>query len=201
MGFPKRRRKRSMMEPSKPVRAGDPASLIECQAEDAAAASSPLRPRILAQALYHLRHDGAFRTLKLIASKAAGIRPRPRSATARRSARNEVALHLRPGEFVEVKSESEIRETLDDSGRLRALRFLPQMRDFCGKRFRVHRRLERMVLEHSGEIRRVTNTVLLENVFCDGEASGCDRSCFLYWREAWLRRVPEEGPKGTAGAG
>jgi hypothetical protein len=47
------------------------------------------------------------------------------------------------------------------------------------------------MLEGSGELRKLQNTVLLEGVMCDG-IFGCDRSCFQFWREAWLRRVPDE---------
>ena len=63
---------------------------------------------------------------------------------------------------------------------------------FCGKRFKVYKRLERILLESNGEYRTVKNTVLLEGVVCDGqEFYGCDRSCFHFWKEAWLRRVNE----------
>lgn len=48
------------------------------------------------------------------------------------------------------------------------------------------------MLETNGELRKMKNTVLLEGAMCDGKAfSGCDRSCFHFWREVWLRRVPE----------
>jgi len=71
------------------------------------------------------------------------------------------------------------------------------MRKYCGKRFRVYKRLEKIILETTGELRTVrTPTVLLEEVFCDGEAhGGCDRSCFCFWREAWLKRVTPQNPQ------
>lgn len=99
-------------------------------------------------------------------------------------------LRLQPGELVEVKLEKEIEETLDHRGSSKGLLFLPEMRDYCGKRFKVYKRLERMMIESTGEIRRVKNTVLLEGAMCDGSRHhGCGRSCFFFWREAWLRRV------------
>lgn len=103
------------------------------------------------------------------------------------------ALHLQPGELVQIKSEAEIRQTLDEYATFRGLAFLDEMRGHCGKRFRVHKRLERMFLEESREFRRLKNTVLLDGVMCQGTGVGCDRSCFLFWREAWLKRVPEPG--------
>jgi len=100
-------------------------------------------------------------------------------------------LNLRPGEWVEVRSISEIFATLDENGKLRGLRFNPEMEAFCGGRFKVYKRLDKMIVESTGELRKIrTPTVLLEGVFCDGKAhGGCDRSCFCFWREAWLKRV------------
>jgi hypothetical protein len=106
------------------------------------------------------------------------------------------SLGLKPGEWVEVRPVKEIFATLDQHGKLRGLAFNREMAKFCGKRFRVYKRLEKMILESTGELRRIrTPTVMLEGVFCDGEAHDkCDRSCFCFWREAWLRRVEPDLP-------
>jgi hypothetical protein len=106
------------------------------------------------------------------------------------------SLGLKAGEWVEVKSVKEIFDTLDRHGKLKGLAFNREMTKFCGKRFKVYKRLENMILESSGELRRIkTPTVMLEGVFCDGEAHGkCDRSCFCFWREAWLRRIAPDSP-------
>jgi hypothetical protein len=101
-------------------------------------------------------------------------------------------LGLQTGELVEVKSEEEIIATLDPHGKERGLLWMPEMRRFCGKRFRVFKRLGPILLESTGEFREVKNTVLLEGVMCDGEGFyGCTRSCFHFWREVWLKRVEE----------
>lgn len=92
--------------------------------------------------------------------------------------------------MVEVKTEQGIMETLDDKGKNNGLQFMPEMRKYCSQRFKVYKRVEVIILETTGEHRRMKNTVLLEGVICDGsEHHGCDRSCFHYWREAWLKRV------------
>jgi hypothetical protein len=100
-------------------------------------------------------------------------------------------LNLQAGEWVEVRSAKEIFATLDKHGKLRGLRFTPEMVKFCGKRLRVYKKLDKIVLEATGELRKIrTPTVLLEGVFCDGKAhGGCDRSCFCFWREEWLKKV------------
>ena len=101
-------------------------------------------------------------------------------------------LNLKPGELVEVKSEREIFTTLDADGKNRGLLWMRGMKDYCGKTYRVLRRVETILLESNGKLRKMRNTVLLEGVTCDGsEFYGCDRSCFHYWREVWLRRVVE----------
>ena len=105
----------------------------------------------------------------------------------------DAVLGLEPGELVQVKSFDEIAKTLDAKGRHRGLVFTPEMKQHCGKQFRVYKRLELMFDEYHKSQRRLQNTVLLENNFCTGAGLGCDRSCFLYWREVWLRRL--EAPR------
>ena len=99
------------------------------------------------------------------------------------------ALGLSPGEWVEVKSEMEILETLNSEGKHKGLSFLPEMKRYCGRRLLVYKRLERIFLEESQQVRTLKHTVLLDGAVCDGGGYGCDRSCMYYWREAWLRRA------------
>jgi hypothetical protein len=101
-------------------------------------------------------------------------------------------LNLQPGDWVEVKSLKEINETLSSDSRLRGLGFSPDMIPFCGKRFRVQSRVERMILEWTGELKQLKDTVALDMVHCDGSSCrGCPRNCFFLWREDWLKRVEE----------
>ena len=59
--------------------------------------------------------------------------------------------------------------------------------------------IEIMYQEESGKVRRLKHTVLLDGVHCDGMLMRCDRACFFFWREAWMRRVdaPESDRIGT----
>ena len=106
-------------------------------------------------------------------------------------------LNLNIGDYVEVRSAKEILATLDSKGKLRGLTFTPEMMKFCGRRFRVYKKLNRIILEATGELRQIKSpTVLLEGVFCDGQAHArCDRSCFCFWREKWLTRSGSESVK------
>jgi hypothetical protein len=48
-----------------------------------------------------------------------------------------------------------------------------------------------MILEHTGEMLDVRNTVILDHVTCrcTFAIGGCHRAENAYWREIWLRRV------------
>lgn len=101
------------------------------------------------------------------------------------------SLHLQPGEWVEVKTREEIQATLDKHGKTRGLAFVPEMALYCGRRYQVARRVERMIQEGTGEMRSLKDTVALEAVTCMGLAQRrCPRGCFHLWRECWLKRVP-----------
>lgn len=103
-----------------------------------------------------------------------------------------VSLDLQPGDLIEVKSRKEIEDTLDVSGRNKGLLFDPPMLEYCGKRFRVANRLEKMILEETGRMIELKNTVVLDNVTC--QAWGCPRANLHFWREIWLKRVEPEFP-------
>ncbi len=99
------------------------------------------------------------------------------------------SIGLQPGDLVEVRSAEEMLATLDSSGRLKGMALMPQMLGYAGQRFKVYKKMERILIENTGEIRRLKNTVLLEGNMCDGYQGACDKSCFYFWREAWLRKV------------
>lgn len=106
---------------------------------------------------------------------------------------NDVVLNLRPGEWVEIKSFPDILATLDSKGKYQGLSFTREMKEHCGQRYRVFKRLDVLFNEYTRQQRKVKNTVLLEGVYCRGTGFGCDRSCFHFWREVWLKRV--SGPQ------
>jgi hypothetical protein len=167
-----------------------------CQIENAQNGGRMRRPGTLyvpSRILWNLKQHGFRYTLRAtVKAQSAALRERlgggkqVKIATPRCE---DDVLNLQPGELVEVKSLEQILKTLDEKGRHRGLVFTPEMRQHCGKRFRVFKRLELMFDEYHKSQRRLKNTVLLEGNFCTGTGLGCDRSCFLYWREAWLRRV------------
>jgi hypothetical protein len=108
-------------------------------------------------------------------------------------------LGLRVGSLVQVRSAEEILATLDDSGRLDGLPFMPEMLQQCGRRFTVYKVANKLCDTVTGTgMRRMRDAVHLTGVRCDGRAhGGCQAACLVYWKEAWLTRVEGEvdGPE------
>jgi hypothetical protein len=107
---------------------------------------------------------------------------------------------LRRGDLVEVRPGAEILATLDADGCLEGVPFMPEMLRHIGHRFTVEARVERAcdTITQKGA-RRMPNTVLLDDLRCDGSAhGGCQAGCRLYWKEAWLRRVSADEPQASS---
>ena len=105
-------------------------------------------------------------------------------------------LNLRAGEWVEVKSMQSIIETLDERGNNRGLYFSPDMRLWCGRRCRVKGRLDKIIVDGTGQMKQLRNTVCIEGSTCGCPymgfgMGGCSRCELTYWREIWLRRSDE----------
>jgi hypothetical protein len=109
-------------------------------------------------------------------------------------------LNLQSGELIEVKPMRSISDTLNDRSYNRGLYFSPDMGRLCGEQRRVERRIDKIIVDGTGQMRQMHNTVYLEGSVC-GCASvafgGCPRGEFAYWREIWLRRL--EAPVESTG--
>ncbi|MBI9063367.1 MAG: hypothetical protein JEZ14_15400 [Marinilabiliaceae bacterium] len=112
--------------------------------------------------------------------------------TTRKNPENQ-SLDLQVGDWVEVRLLREITSTLDEKGKFKGLYFMPEMEAFCGKKFKIFKKAEKIKLETNGELRKLRNpSYFLEGVHCTGIfQGGCDRACFHYWREEWLKKIPE----------
>jgi len=111
-------------------------------------------------------------------------------------------LNLKAGDVVVVRSPQEIAETLDADGTLDSLPFMPEMLEYCGKRFRVLNRVVQSTIDGAflnGQHResyvrefRNNDVVTLHDVRCSGaQHDTCQRACAIFWKEAWLRRVDD----------
>ena len=99
---------------------------------------------------------------------------------------------FKKGDVVEVLPWNELMHTLDASGTVDALPFMPEMLPYCGKRLIITKRLERTCEDIEGGMRRIRNVVFLNDLRCDGSAhGGCQKGCSILWKDDWLRR-PED---------
>lgn len=98
---------------------------------------------------------------------------------------------LRVGDWVEVRSEREILESLDEFGQYEHVPFMPQMVSCSGKRFRVSKRAHKLCDTVNGTgARALKDAVFLDDLRCDGVAyGGCEMGCLLLWKDVWLKRV------------
>lgn len=98
------------------------------------------------------------------------------------------------GDLVQVRPLQEIKRSLDEAGCLGGLPFMNEMAAFCGRRFRVFRCVDKIFdYGRSQRLRRIEDAVLLDGLRCDGSAhGGCQASCSLLWKTAWLKRVRDD---------
>jgi len=102
------------------------------------------------------------------------------------------------GDWVEVKSKEEILASLDEKGTLEGMPFMPEMLEFCGRRFQVYKRAHKTCDFSQGmQARRISSAVHLDGARCSGAAhGGCQAECLLFWKETWL--TPVAGPVENA---
>ena len=113
---------------------------------------------------------------------------------------------LHVGDWIEVRSKEEILATLDEQGTLEGMPFMPEMLEFCGRRFPIVRRAHKTCdTVFPIRSRRVKHAVHLATR-CSGQAhGGCQAGCLIFWKEAWLNPVggnvaggpPPSAPAGT----
>jgi hypothetical protein len=182
---------------------GAPKERYRCQATEALQASEPLPRYGVRQHLRELRvgNVGLGRFLRVAARGLTGpIRRRLRLLRWQPLPPSEVTvpttvdLQLKPGDLVEVRSTEEISRTVDEQGKTRGLAFDWEMVPYCGGRYRVQDRVERIINEGTGEMIEIkSDCVILDGVVCRGDHSNCrwfcPRAIYPFWREAWLRRV------------
>ena len=109
----------------------------------------------------------------------------------------------RTGDLVEVRSKEEILATLDQHGAVDGMPFMPEMLQYCGRRFRVgavaHKTCD--TARQTWKARRLQATVHLAGLHCDGLAhGGCQAECNLFWKDEWLKPAAdnEDGSASTA---
>lgn len=108
-------------------------------------------------------------------------------------------LGLKPGERVRVKSLEGIQKTLDAKRRYGGLGYMDvEMNKHCGGVYTVRKQVNLFFDERHWKMMKLREVVILDNVYCElpnisgPDWAGCDRTCFLFWKEAWLERLNPE---------
>ena len=109
----------------------------------------------------------------------------------------------RAGDLVRIRTKAEILATLDETGCVRGMPFMPEMLQYCGKVVPVaavaHKTCDTANRTHKN--RRLDATVHLTGLRCDGSAhGGCQAACNLFWNDAWLESVSDTAPPRGDGA-
>jgi hypothetical protein len=100
---------------------------------------------------------------------------------------------FKAGEIVEVLDYREIAKTLDQNGVSDGLNFMEGMRRFCGRRLTVRKKVRTIFDERTRRMVKISkDRYILDNAICDGKGQydreGCDRCCFYFWSDQWLRK-------------
>ena len=95
-----------------------------------------------------------------------------------------------------MKPYDQVLKTLNKKNKNRGLYFDAEMVPYCGKRFRVLKRVEHMLEERTGKLIKLPNDcVILDGVVCQSCYSEkrlfCPRAIYSYWREIWLNKIDE----------
>jgi hypothetical protein len=100
------------------------------------------------------------------------------------------SLNLQIGQLVQVKSTEEISQTLDKVNKNRGLSFDSEMVRYCGGKYKVLTRVEKIISEKTGKMMQMPNDcIILDGAICVGTLyKFCPRGIYPYWREIWLRR-------------
>ena len=98
---------------------------------------------------------------------------------------------LKPGDMVRVRPFYQIQRTLDKKGFYKGMLFIDEMVRYCGKTYKVFKRVNNVFMHRDNKMQKCRNVVLLEGVLCNGYGSDidCDRTCFFFWKEAWLEKI------------
>jgi hypothetical protein len=101
------------------------------------------------------------------------------------------SLDLRPNEWVRIKPIEELRQNLDEKGWNCGLAFPPTMHHAIGQRHQVAFPVRQIIIEQTGMMVKLSNTVALHGLLCEGvHVANCPRAEYLYCRESWLNRSP-----------
>lgn len=114
-----------------------------------------------------------------------------KSSISERTANKSKSARFQAGDIVRVKSEENIRTTLDHWNMLKGCGFMEEMRPYCNTAQRVLKPVGKFLDERDYLMKKCKGIVILDGVFCEGtkDFGSCDRTCYFFWREEWLEKI------------
>lgn len=110
-----------------------------------------------------------------------------------------MSVRLRAGDVVEVLPVEQILATLGPDAAIDRMPFMPEMLKHCGRRYRISKVAHKTCdTAYKTGARWVDDCYHLEDLRCDGSAhGGCEATCLLFWKGAWLRKVDASVSSGN----
>lgn len=174
----------------------DPGCRLECQIHSLSELVEPLGKLESARQLKNRVRGFAKRrlcyvqnTLREVLHSISGKKENPMKRTE----------ELQPGDIVVILPREEIRQTLNQWNRLKGLTFMEEMWEYCDTKQRILKRVNTLLDERDYKMKKCKGLVILDGVLCSGttDLGTCDRSCFFFWREEWLKKA-DRGNLGTS---
>lgn len=140
-------------------------------------------PRWVRNRTYLIKHETAVKV---------GVRQRVKVT--------EAHLNLKAGDMIRVRCREEILLTLDGWKRHKGCTFMDEMWQFCGREYKVWKKVACILDERDMKLKKCRDTVILEGLTCQGSwpFKECDRCCFFFWKEVWLERGSRVSNEGQA---
>ncbi|UCG85000.1 MAG: hypothetical protein JSW71_13765 [Gemmatimonadota bacterium] len=167
-----------------------------CQLKTVYDAGSDLSPFERLWLFYRRLQAAALRRLarlRLIRKSSGPMKMECTSHYVKPSDGNSTTSALKPGDEVEILPFDEIQKLLNQFDQTQGLTFVYAMREYCGTRQRILKRVDTILDDKSWQNKKIKNTVILEGIVCKGKdmasQEGCERCCHLFWKEAWLRKI------------
>lgn len=156
--------------------------------------SIELKARILMfyKKINRIIEQGFFKTFRNLLSNQKQDKLNPKTKSSNRSIRH-FSPGLKAGDVVKIRSKEEILKTLDEKYTMGGCGFMREMWQYCGSQHKVLKKVEYFFDERNSRYLKAHNIVLLEGLYCSGNLSksmpNCDRMCFFFWREEWLKKI------------
>ena len=100
---------------------------------------------------------------------------------------------IRPGDTVQILQMAEILQTLDEHMQTEHVWFMPWMATYCGMTVKVLKQVNHIFDERAWKMLKCKKLFILEGLVCEGRdlplKYGCQRNCYFFWKEAWLRKI------------